>query len=655
MGGNQISIVETGVPTAPDVTALQQMQDPLVMVHKIIQRPGNKRESSLVVNSKTGLSMKQILKLQDEVIDTKKYPEGGLGLYRFEVTDQQSTAKTYWETRIGGRSGEEDGVPATPAPGGGTAPRAAAANANVPLAPETENLGNGFIFNSKFKLLTVPDGRIFQWSPDQQLPNLGITLAPQATPTATATQASTPFAMTLPNPELENIRVELARAKEENTRIRDEAKERQRQEEIKDLRESHQKQIADTTARFEALVEKLSARPTENPELAEMKRKLEDRERQDALRAEIAAKMDAITAMVRESSANKGPDPMIQILMQMMGQQAQGAQENMRLMRESANAQLATAQTSSERFLDFMQKQAESAKDSGSSMINEKFVGVLSGVMDTMLRVKETEARLAGAGSGPDWMGILEKITEKAGTAITAFTQASRAKATADAARSNAEIVRTRANAEVAVRQAEATRALAAVKAADAPATPAASTKPATSEEKRDALAAQMFPTPPAPAPIEPAPVSTQVAPAPTPPVEPASAPEAAPKKKGGKRANPLAAASIPDLRKAFNKIEDEEFFGPFFSSIAELREELTKDAEQYSPDDVAQFVIDAREYITQAVQEAGKVPLVVDMLAYGKFAYLFERMLPEAGENFWHDAEVALAAKITAERATAE
>ena len=109
MGGNQISIVETGVPNGPDIAVLQQMQDPLVMVHKIIPRSGNKRESSLVVNSKTGLSMKQILKLQDEVIDTKKYPDGGLGLYRFEVTDQQSTAKIYWETRIGGRSSDEEG------------------------------------------------------------------------------------------------------------------------------------------------------------------------------------------------------------------------------------------------------------------------------------------------------------------------------------------------------------------------------------------------------------------------------------------------------------------------------------------------------------------------------------------------------------------
>jgi hypothetical protein len=66
--------------------------------------------------------------------------------------------------------------------------------------------------------------------------------------------------------------------------------------------------------------------------------------------------------------------------------------------------------------------------------------------------------------------------------------------------------------------------------------------------------------------------------------------------------------------------------------------------------------VIEAREFIAQAVQEAGgKAPLVVDMLAHGRFDYLFERMLPKAGHDFWNAAATALQAKLAAEKATTE
>jgi len=39
-------------------------------------------------------------------------------------------------------------------------------------------------------------------------------------------------------------------------------------------------------------------------------------------------------------------------------------------------------------------------------------------------------------------------------------------------------------------------------------------------------------------------------------------------------------------------------------------------------------------------------------MLGYGKFEYLFERILPTAGELFWKQAAEALRAKVAAERA---
>jgi hypothetical protein len=640
MGNNNlISVPDMLIANSADIAALQAMQDPIVSIYKMIGPAGAKGiRPQLILNGRKGFAestkISDILALQDEVVDTKKFKNGGPGTYRFDVTDQASSAHQVWEVRLGGQSEDSQGAP-TAVPGG-RVPSSTAPAVPAPIADDTVNLGNGLLYNKTFKILTYPDGGAYKWNSTEPLPR-----DPNA---VSVPVTSTPFHLGSlptfgPNPELDAVKAELARVKEEG-------KERQRQEELAALRADHQKQIDDTTKRFEALVEKLTARPAEDPIVAELKRKIEDRERQDALRAEINAKMESITTLVREMQTNKGPDPMIGILTQLMQQQSQNAQETLRLVRESANAQLSTSQSSSDRFLEFMQQQTVAAQNSGSSLINEKLVTTLGGVMDIMLKVKAAEAQIGGAG-GVNWMEVLEKLTDRAGTAFQSFTQMQARKAAAETAKANAAAIQTRAQVLAEARQArDAEQAKAAASGGEPPTPPA----PVTGEAARDALAEKMFPKPaPALAVVSP--------PAPaTPPAEPAAVPPAdTVPQKSNRKNDRLAKATLPELRKAFGTKSEEEFFGDFLTPVKTLRDEFEKDPNQYSADDVAQFVLDARGFIAEAAQKGAKLPLVVDMLSYGKFAYLFERMLPDLGEVFWNEAANALIAKIIAEKSAAK
>jgi hypothetical protein len=649
---NVIQQLDAGLKSTPDLVILNQMQNPIVVVIKVLddRASGGKRKDQLIINGQTGLTAAQILQLQDD-LPTARYPKGGPGTYRFEVTDQGTTVKDVWQVRLGS-PGDEAAAQTISRPGGmmSAAPPIqrgpAMASPNlpaIPVSPDVENLGNGFVYHKVLKILTVPDGRVFQWEPGKAFPDLSMVSTAMVNPATPISSFGASMFSQQVSPEVAELRAQTAALQTELAKSREEARERAQQAEIAALRESQEKSIAALTAKFEAIVEKITATPKDNTELIELRRKLEDRDRQDALRAEINAKMESLTALVRESASTKGPDPMINVLMQMMNQQAQGAQETMRLMRESANSQLAASQSSSERFLDFMQKQADAAKDSNSSIINEKFVSVLSGVMDTMLRVKEAEARIAGGGNGPDWMAVIQTLADKGGTALNALAQAQSKKAQAETAKAQAVTVTARAQAVADARATAELRARAAE--AQPPALPA---QPLEGEAARDALAAEMFPKR---EPETSAAHETTVT-----PLRPVTSEEHPPRRKGGKQENLLLKASLPELRSAFGGIGDAIFFGPFMESVDELRAEIEKSPGEYSSDDVAQFVLDAREFIAQALQEnGGKIPLVVDMLAHNRFDYLFERMLPKAGQAFWGEAATALRAKLAAEKAVTE
>jgi hypothetical protein len=605
MAGNVISMVETGIPAAPDVAALNAMTSPMVMVHKIIPRPGSKRESQMIVNAMSGpkVKTKTILALQDQIADVTKYPDGGPGLYHFEVTDEGSTAKVVWETRIGGSRTEEE---LAPQPAGVAPPRAAvvaATNAALPMSPESENLGNGFVYNSKYGILATPDGRMVPWRPGSPLPDLNP--VPQAPPAPN----STPLAFQLPNqpqavsPEVIELRAQNTAIQNELAKTREEARERDRQQELARIQAEHARQLAELReaqdkqmAEMRELVKSATSKPAVDPEVVEMRRRLELRDQQDAMRSEMAAKMATLEAAVRAASENRGPDPLITVFTQLLSQQASSSSENMRLMREASAAQVALASSSSEKLTDLLQRQLEQSKDSGMSVLNEKAVGVIGSLMELAARVNG----VASGGSGTDWMAVINTLADKAGTGLAAWSNMRAREAAAETAKANATVVQTQAAERRRLHSIPAQEAPPAQAAADAPAAPVAPVAPA------------------APAASEPA--------------------------------DPLRVASRAELHAAFGKIEDAQFFGPFFESVADLRQRFAKNPSEFSADDVAGLIMEARGFIVEAAQKTGVLPIAAELLGKGQYDYLFERMLPELNQGFWHEASVALKAKVAAE-----
>lgn len=649
MSGNQVAtLVEMAIPTGPDVSVLQGMQDPIVMVYRIIQRGGNKRESQLVINGlsptgkTTSAKVKEILKLQEQVGDVAKWADGGPGLYRFEVTDQQSTAKSVWETRIGSRAGEEIGEASAPA--GNVAP-------SVPPPPSSDNinLGNGYYYNTNLQILTDRFGRIHKWTPDRPLPDSLILSSGQITPTSNSAQ-STPIGTSLlgglgNSPEVEALRARLEAVTSELNRSKEESREEIRRREIQELRDSHQRQIEEVTSRFEKLFERLSAKPAEDPQVAELRRQLAERERTDALRAEVNSKIDSLASLVREAQTNRGPDPMITTLTGLLGQQASMFTEQMRNLRESTQQTALTP----ERYVELMRHQIELGDKSG---ISEKMLTMMNSLLDSALRFRQAESEIGSSGHGGiDWMRVIEALTSRVSDAFSAYAQVKSREAAAETARRNAEVVHTRAQ-MVREQQAAEVAKLKAVPAIPPPAAPASEDP----EAAREALAEKMFgpkPTMTSSTPtVETASVAAE-APAPIAAVVPPSPATPAPAPKAGK-GSPLKRASLADLRKHYGKMSDEDFFGSALQFIVQLREVFTTNPDQLTADDVAEAIMQARPQIVEGVKAAGVAPPAVAMLGHGQYSYLFERMLPEQGEVFWAAAATALKAKVEAERTAA-
>jgi hypothetical protein len=635
---NQV-IVEAGVKSTPDISILTSMQNPVVMCTKLfIDGGGAKRAGKdvLVVNGMTGLDVGGILQLQDDLPDLRKYRNGGPGTYRFEVTDQGTTTKEVWQVRLGVVNDDAPNPGFINRPGGvGQSPisvalRSPAVTAPVlpavPLSADVESLGNGFLYHTKYRILTVPDGRMVRWDPSQPLPDLSLPIMPMPAAPVSIVSASQPQSMS-PSPELAELRAQNAAMGEALARMREEARDRQRESELTALRREHSEQIATLATEFKSFAERVSATPREDPRVADLERRLADRDRETAIRSEFGSKVDQIAALVRDSQVNRGPDPMVISVIDFLKTQL-AATQNTALTPDKA--------------LALQRDVAGMIKESSSSPLNEKMVAIMGSMLDMVMRFREAESHL-GNNSGVDWMGMLQTVVDRAGTAIQAFTQTQSRKAVAEAAKANADAVRARR--DIVITEAQKTQ-----KAAQSTSI-AEVAAPPTGEAARDALAAEMF-RPPTAAPSTPAvPTAPPVVAAPPAPAAPAQ-----PRKRG--KSNPLARATIDEIRKAFDDKDDKVFFGPFADLVQEIREALPgdNDHEPLTPDDAADAVLEAAQHMQEAIAaNGGRPPLVADMLVLGRFDYIFERLLPEAGATFWIQAATALQAKIAAAKAAAE
>jgi hypothetical protein len=253
------------------------------------------------------------------------------------------------------------------------------------------------------------------------------------TPAASTLLSALP-AFASPNPEIEALKQQLAATQATLNDTRERERETQRQSEIRDLRESMGKMVEATNIRLETLMEKLSSRPAENSELTELKRRFESQDQLNAIRAETKATTDAILAMVRENSQNRGIDPMINVLTSILTQQQAAANTNVQLMRDMSSQERQT-------IMSMMEKQHETLKDSGSLDIVQKVMGGMDMIFDRLRQVTQLEREIAGnSGGGIDWMALIKEIGGRAGSAVQAYQQAKAHEADAVTAQARAQV-----------------------------------------------------------------------------------------------------------------------------------------------------------------------------------------------------------------------
>jgi len=611
---NTITTMVENIPGTPDLAALSSMGNRIVVVSKV---PGTgKGGGTMVVNGQTGMEVSDILALHD-TLPLSTIPFSGPGIYRFEVTDQDSGAKVTWQTRLGGVQ-VDNPAPAqmrAPVPAPSPVAQAQHVSKTLPLAPSVQHLGNGWYYNPDLNLLTAPDGNLHVWRVGQALPRLSFDTPalPQATPIA-----ALPTLGLTPNPENEQLRQQLTVMQKDLADSRERERESQRSQEMRDLRDSLTKQVSDANARTEAILAKLSERPHENSEVTELKRRLESQEQLAAMRAETKATTDAIMALVRESTANKGVDPVVNMLTSMLTQMQANAGNNFTLLREMANQERNTMEK-------MMDKHAETMKESGNLDIVNKVMSGMDMIFDRLRKVTELEREIAGSGgSGVDWMSVIKEVGSKAGSAMQMFQAAKAQEARAQTAQAQAQIASAQAQVNHDRVVSETHKARAAIQAASqvAPTTTLAATPEAP-------VVAPIS----APAPEEAAAVAPSSAPA-------ASTSAPASSGKPAKRARvriegvppSLETATLTDLRALFKHETDEVFFGGFAEYVTQLREEVEKPGEN-DAGTIAGYILQARELIASEAQK-GNVPHAAELLVHGQVAYLVERMLPGVAEG---------------------
>jgi hypothetical protein len=678
---------ETSFPSTPDISALHTMHQPIVMVTKVLQEgAGAKRKDLLVINGGKNMEVDQILALQDSLPDTSIFKNGGPGLYHFEVTDKGSAAKVTWRVRLGAM--EEDpatvaqaqaqpqlpmrmptdvsGRPIGSAPARPVlAPMAPAAP--PPSSPSIEHLGNGYYYHTMLKTLTDPLGRIYPWSPGQPLPTDLNTASPM---TALASAPTAPAATPFPgaNPEVTELRNQLTAMQSALAKSEDQRREELRQRELEQERVNHEKQLAqirDASERqlgeLREMIKAMQQRPEVDPETARLRQEIESlRHANEASMSD--RKFEALAGAIRDlavANNTRGPDPMIATLTQLMQQQGSAANEQIRTLREIFSSQLSAAQMTAmtpDKLLSVVHDLTERMNGGVNGVLNEKVTSALGGLLDLALRFQQAQG--GGNDNGSPWIGVIERLVDQGGQAVSMIAQATARKANAETAKANATAIQAKAQVELS-RQRPGTAAPALPASRPAQAAADEATPPATLEDGRAALAAAMDrgsqAKPKPEAQVIPLPTATAAADAPAAASAAPAAAAAPTAKRRGRRpgVSPLANVTIEELRETFNQVEDETFFGPFMPYIAGFRDDYAKAPQNFSADDVATSLFDAQPFFTQILTE-GKTktpPIALDLLVHGQYAYIFERILPEVGEAFWKEAAELFGVKMAAAR----
>jgi hypothetical protein len=639
-----VSTVTPLPPSQPDISKLNTYTGHTVTVTKHL---GPRNTVGTMVVPTQPMSLKQILELQSSIPLNH-----GPGFYHFTVVDTGGTGEVAWMIKLGPDVPYAQEFPM--AGSTGAPPNGFTGAPAVPMdATAVTQILPGWYYNSQMGLLYTPWRETVAWNTGDPLPK----------PPAQAAHLSlvppvpnTPWGQQAPMmggwggyPVADDSKETIKRLE---TKIAEDARAR----EMEALRADQRRQTDETNARmeknqqqfmtmFEKLMSTISDKPRgESPELLAIKaqnealqRRLDDEkrereaERRDAMTREEMRRMKEDTdRAIRELNVNKA-DPMLPMLMQVIGQMNTGAMEAVKAIQASTSA----ANTSAERQVQALAEQLrgtiinpmqmmqmmQTAKGDSSEMSRM--------VLDTTTRMMEAQRgmydqllEVASQGGDPPWIRAIETIADKASSVGTAIAQ-QRAQTQQQ---QPTRVIRVPVDA-----QGNPIR----ITPAPAPAPTAITGAPGVAPAPASTAPTEIRNTPPAEAP------ATAAAPA----------KKKGRKTKGGKRKGPTAEASkipagegpggsltIAQIRKLdpdvlaeqMAKFSDNVFFGDKLGVyVAQIRQRVVSGAA--TAEQLAEFLLQQRNFFGSL----DPIPMAVELFMAAQIDVLIDRMLPEASDEF--------------------
>jgi len=615
----------------------------------------------------------------------------GAGYYQFDVTDEGGTGTDAWMVKLG-----SDVMPTQEGfPMAGSTPFAPAAPAvpGAPLDPSVQQIMPGWFFNEQLGLLTTPWRETVQWRQGDPLPKPPVSGAAashlQVVPPNAAPWNWPPQqqgwggwggypANTGESDKIAQLEARLAEERRQREMDELRAESRRRDEE-------NTRRMEEQARRFEALIEKVTSKPSGPTEaelraqreveetrrrLEETERRREESERETRRREEERAREERIQKqiedqrrdterMLRELSSNKS-DPMLTLLGSIIQTQSASSAETIRTIRDASAAATAAAERGTAQVLELARTSREGAVESSKTVMES-----MKGVMDMQAQVYSQLLDVAGQGNQPWWANVVQEGVGKIGLIGQALMEQRQQQAQQPQVMMPAPQARRIAPAQpMRPTGAPIPQPAAPVGMAPVSAAPQLAGRPADAayDQEKDEFvfpdgwrvpAAQVqrdgwpatikrrhLPAP-APMPIDAAAVNGATSGAPVSVVPPAAAP--APKKRSRKKNGPdkdaaTQASTFEGLRgmdpeacyDTLKPLDDQMLFGALLPYVQDLRDKVA--AGKLPEEKAAEFILGTRAYATSF---GGAPPPAFELLAAEQLDVLVERLLPDAEEDY--------------------
>ena len=420
----------------PDVSKLNTFISPTLTVTKHL--------SARTVNGQMVISPQR--KTVKEILDLMAtLPlSSGPGHYYFKVADEGGSADDEWMVRLGPEIQEGSMLPGSPSP----SPFSGSPGAPMvgPLGDGVRQIGPGYFYDENLGTLVTPWRSIVQWRPGEALPT-----PPSNATTATPAAAATAWPATnVPGwgnwggypvddsktKALETQIAEMTRRQEMDA-LREEQRRREedqrRREEERDRREQQRQE--EQRREFNALIERLTAKPTGPNEaevalrrqVEEMNRKLEEQQREETrrrelqlqeerFRAELRAQQEKTDAILHELKATPKNDPMMAVMTTILSGAQQQASDAVRAIRESSERTATAQERHTTQIMEAMRTDKTGAAEMAKTMLENtrNMVELQGSVYQQMLEQ-------ASSGGAPWYADAIQNATKQIGAVAAAI------------------------------------------------------------------------------------------------------------------------------------------------------------------------------------------------------------------------------------------